>query len=378
MGVAFDPIALLGRLVAEPSCDPPGGELGVAKLVLAELQRLGIDAELTEFAPGRANVMGRVAGQGNRPAMVFSAHMDTTPTGTAGWEFDPFAGDVVDGRVRGRGTADMKGALVASIGAAYAIAERPTPLGGDVILAFTAGESANCIGARYLVEQGFRSSIGAFLCGEPSSLDLVIAEKAILWLEIETTGRLGHVSGGAGTNAIDAMVECLVRLKHVALDLPNHPLLDAPSVAVGRISGGSAVNVTPDRCVAEVDVRFGPGIDVDTVVSQLAAQLPAAASIRVTDFKAAVERAPDDAFVSLCADVIKSQTGNEPSRVGVSYYSDAAILLDGLDVPFAIVGPGDLGASGQPNESVSVENIHHAMTIYESIATRWLGEMTDS
>lgn len=373
MSVPFDPVALLGELIRIPSADPPGGELDVARRVHAEMLRLGIEAELDEFLPGRANVVGRIRGRGDRAPLVFSSHMDTVPVGDQPWAFDPLAGDLVDGHVRGRGASDMKSALVAFLAAAALIRAQSEPLAGDVILAFTAGESADCLGARRLVDQGFQAQIGAFLCGEPSSLDIIVAEKAILWLEAEATGQLGHVSGAAGVNAIDLMVDFLGRLNGIALDVPGHPLLSPPSVNVGRITGGTTINITPDRCTAGIDIRFGPAGDPEAVTAQIAAVAPEGVTLRRLDFKPAVDEAPDSAFVAACSAATAGETGRNPQILGVSYYSDAAILLDGHDAPFAILGPGTLGMSGQTNETIPAGNVMAAARIYARIAADWLG-----
>jgi succinyl-diaminopimelate desuccinylase len=368
----IDAAALAAVLIRIPSCDPPGGELAVAQAVAAALRAAGIEPELDEFRPGRANVLARVPGRGDKPALVFSAHLDTVPTGDLPWSFDPFAGDIVAGRLRGRGASDMKSAVAAFIAAADRINRRAEPLAGDVILAFTAGESADCMGARHLVAQGFRDRIGAFLCGEPSSLGLIVVEKAILWLEAEAQGEVGHVSGAAGVNAIQVMVDALVALRGLTLDLPGHPLLSPPTVNVGRVAGGTAVNLTPDRCTAEIDVRFGPGIDPADAVAQIAAVLPPRVTLKITDFKPAVEERPDSAFVACCSGAVRALTGRVPAVKGVSYYSDGAILLDGLDVPFCILGPGDLGMSGQPDETAPADAIRAAADIYVRIAEDWL------
>ncbi len=368
----LDPIAFLQKLVAIPSCDPPGGELAVAEAVHRQLLDMGIESQLDEFLPGRANVIGLLPGRGEKAPLMFSAHLDTVPVGDRPWAFPPFAGDVVEGRVRGRGATDMKSAVVTFMAAAERLSQRATPLAGDVILAFTAGESANCLGARRMVEQGYQSRIGAFLCGEPSTLDLIVAEKAVLWLEARAEGQIGHVSGAAGINAISLMADFLNRLNGFTLDLPAHPLLSAPTVNVGRIAGGSAVNVTADLCTAEIDVRFGPGATVEEVLDQIGTILPDRLSLRVMDFKPAVEEAPDSPFALLCARAIAARTGRAPEVKGVSYYSDGAVLLDGIKAPFAIVGPGDLGMSGQINETASVKNILDVVDIYVQIAEEWL------
>lgn len=369
---AFNIGQFLSALIRIPSCDPPGGELEVARLVHRQLLDLGIEAEFDEFAPGRANVVGRIAGAGTKPPLVFSAHMDTVPEGQQPWSFPPFAGDNVAGMIRGRGASDMKSAIAAFVGAAHQISVSQAPLAGDILLAFTAGESANCIGARRLVEQGFQSRIGAFLCGEPSTLDLIVVEKAILWLHAEATGTLGHVSGAAGVNAINLMAQFLTQLTALELDLPAHPLLSPPSISVGRIQGGSAVNLTPDKCVAEIDVRFGPGVSPEQVIAQIAPILPAEVSLEMTDFKPAVEESPGSEFVQLCEQACLAENGHMPKILGVSYYSDGAILLDGLDVPFIILGPGLLGMSGQRDEVIPADNLHKAVRIYTQIARQWL------
>lgn len=368
----FDVIDFVSRLVAIPSCDPPGGELDVAREVHGQMQALGIESKLDEFRPGRANVIGRLRGTGEKPALVYSAHLDTTPTGDQGWSFDPFAGDVVDGRVRGRGTSDMKSAVAAFIASAVRLRDEERSLAGDVILAFTAGESANCIGARRLVEQGFQEEIGAFLCGEPSTLDIIVAEKAILWLKARALGTIGHVSGAAGTNAINLMVSFLKALDGLTIDVAGHPLLTAPSLHVGRISGGTAVNVTPDLCEAEIDIRFGPDVAVESVLAHIRPLLPDGMTLEVTDFKPAVVEPPDSPFVGVCSNAIQAIVGRPPAIKGVSYYSDAAILLDGIKVPFAIVGPGYLGQSGQRDETASVRLIHDSVDAYVEITRKWL------
>ncbi|MHC2303268.1 M20 family metallopeptidase [Rhizobium mongolense] len=369
----FDPVRFLQQVVAIDSCDPPGGELEVARLVHRELLSLGIESELDEFLPGRANVLGRVRGTGEKPALVLSSHMDTVPVGTVPWQRMPFSGEIENGRLYGRGATDMKSALAAMIAAAGRLATAADGrLKGDVILAFTAGESANLLGARRFVERGLKKEIGAFLCGEPSDLDVVIVEKAALWLRATATGRLGHVSGEAGVNAIELIHSFLTRLYEMKLEFPEHALLDDPTIRVGRIQGGSAVNLTPDHCAVDIDIRLPPVADHAVVVAQVEDIAPEGVSISILDFKPAVESQPEDGFVKLCVETCSRHLTHAPEIKGVSYYSDGTVLLEGLSVPFAIIGPGSLGLSGQPDESVSVGNVLKAVEIYEDVARAWL------
>jgi succinyl-diaminopimelate desuccinylase len=367
----IDPVPLLQDLIRIPSSEPPGGELPVAVRVSDALRQIGIETRLDEFLPGRANVLGRIRGSGEKPALVFSAHLDTLPPG-GGWTRDPFSGAIEDGRVHGRGAADMKSAVAAFVAASAELAQRPVPLKGDVLLLLTAGESANCIGARRFVAEGIQGQIGAFLCGEPSGLQLVTVEKAILWAKVTARGEVGHVSGAGGVNAIFRMVDALATVRALRLETPTHPLLDGPSPSVGLIRGGTAVNLTPDICEAEIDVRFAPGPGPEAVLAQLRSVLPDGVTIEITDFKPAVEEPSDSPFVRLCAAAVRSVTGVTPRCLGVSYFSDAAILLDGHKAPFCILGPGRLGDSGTVDESVSAADVRTAARIYVTIAEEWL------
>ncbi|NSZ48771.1 M20 family metallopeptidase [Agrobacterium vitis] len=369
---SFDPVGFLQKVVSIDSCDPPGGELEIARLVHEQLLALGIESELDEFLPGRANVLGRIRGSGEKAALVLSSHMDTVPVGTVPWKRPAFSGAIDGDRLYGRGSTDMKSALASMIAAAGSLASKSQLLKGDVILAFTAGESANLLGARRFVEQGLQKEIGAFLCGEPSGLDIIIVEKAALWLRATATGRLGHVSGDAGINAINVIHEFLDRLNGLVIDCPAHPLLDGPTIRVGRIEGGSAVNLTPDHCIADFDIRLPPGVDHVSIVKQVEGIAPERVTIEILDFKPAVESLPDERFVTLCTEVCSRHRAEPPAIKGVSYYSDGTVLLDGLSVPFAIIGPGDLGLSGQPDESVSIDNVLKAADIYEDVSLAWL------
>lgn len=369
---SFDTVKFLSKIIQTPSCDPPGGELEVARLVHQAMLGLGIESTLDEFEPGRANVLGRVRGAGRRKSFIYSSHMDTLPPGTEGWTRDPFSGAIENGRIYGRGTTDMKCALASMIAAAGEIVAAGTPLEGDLVLAFTAGESNNLLGARRFAEQGLKDEIGAFLCGEPSNLDVIVVEKAVVCAKIIARGEMGHVSGEGGVNAIEAMMDALAKLRSFPLDFHNHALLDGPTLTVTRVNGGWANNATPDYCETIIDIRLPPNVGADGVIQKLRQHLGSAFGVELVEFKPAIEEAADSDFVALCKETCRRVTGRQPKVMGVSYYSDGAILMDGVDASFAIIGPGQLGGSGTPNESVSIEYVQQAVSIYRTVAEKWL------
>ncbi|MFW5832491.1 MAG: M20 family metallopeptidase [Pseudomonadota bacterium] len=364
--------ALLRALVAIESPDPPGDELAVARLVHEVLGRVGLVADLDEFAPRRANVVARLPGSGQRPALGFSAHLDTVPIGTRPWSRPPFGGIVEGGRLYGRGAADMKSALAAMIAAAADLRARNVPLAGDLVLLFTAGESSNLLGARRCLERGQMDGVDTLLVGEPSSLDVVVCEMAALWLRLSAEGRTGHVSGDPGVNAIDLLRHGLQRLDRAALPTVDHPLVGGSRWSIGRIAGGSAVNVTPDACHADLDLRLPPGIDPNAATAAVAAAVGPEVRTERLDFKPALEMPADAPFVALCAAVCSRHRGTGVKRRGVSYFSDAAVLAAERPVAFAIVGPGEIGQSGQVDESVPLADVEAAAAIYAEIAATWL------
>lgn len=364
-------VSLLTDLVSIDSSDPPGNEAAVAARVAVELAQNGIDFDVDEFAPGRVNILARVAGQGTKAPLVFSAHLDTVPIGTAPWQFDPFEGRVVDGRLYGRGSSDMKSGVAAMITALVELSTSE-PLAGDVLLALSAGESSSCAGAKRFVERGSLVQAGAILVSEPTSLDVVVAEMAALWVRVIFHGSIGHVSGSGSRNAIIDMSAFLTTLDHVSLPFPDHDLLPAPTISVGKIIGGSAVNVTPDRCEALLDIRLRSGTSVDEVLECLATRLPVDAEVEVVDFKPAVETNSDHPFVQTCLRQCARVTGAAPAVKGVSYYSDATVYQSAHGTPFAILGPGELGMSGQNDEWVSIERVRQAVPIFANIARAWL------
>lgn len=367
-------IALLKKLVEFETCDPPGREIELSRFLYAYLKGNGVDAFLEEFSDGRSNLVARVTGASSSSAMLFSSHQDTVPVGAQPWNYPPFEGRIVDGRMYGRGTADMKSALAAMSIAAILLAKSGTQLPRDLILAFSAGESSNCIGAKRLLEQGVMKDVGAVVIGEPSSLDLIIAEKGVVWLRATASGKLGHVSGDGGSNAILTMLSFLKKLDTLQFQSIQHAYCSGVTVSVGTIEGGSAVNVTPDRCVAQIDVRIPPGMDYRSVVELMKTIAPPEIALEVYDYKPSIETDAHHPLVELAGQICQQVRMRKHKLLGVSYYSDGTILCASEQIPFVILGPGELGMSGVTNESVALNNVIDAVDIYSRLALSWGAE----
>jgi succinyl-diaminopimelate desuccinylase len=365
-------VTLLAGLVRQPSPDPPGDERAVAAFLAAEMEALGFDVERDEFLPGRINLLARVKGTGEGKALVFSAHMDTMPVGDAAWRHPPFAAEIEAGRLYGRGAADMKSGLAAMVAAADKLKRSGAELSGDVVLAFTAGESTGCIGAKRMVERGSLADAGWLLVSEPTSLRVLTAETGALWLRAVATGATGHASGGGGDNAIRKLLDFLGRLDGLKLAERPHALLGMPSLAVNGLEAGTAPNITPDRASATLDIRTLPGMTTEGVITALRQLGGGGIDFEIIDAKPPVETDAGDRFVATALAATRRVTGNTAAPGGVHYFSDSNVLVPALGIPRVIVGPGELGMSGTENEWVSLDAVAKAAEIYAEIAAELL------
>jgi succinyl-diaminopimelate desuccinylase len=268
----------------------------------------------------------------------------------------------------------MKGGMAAMMIAAAAVARAGVKLQGDLILAFTSGETSNCVGAQRLISEGGLEGAGAFLVSEPTGLDVGTAEKAALWLRATARGRTSHGSQPhAGSNAVRTLVCALARLENLDFQVPTHPLLGSPTLAIGKIHGGVNINVTPDLCVAELDVRLLPDQDPDQVTSRVQEILGAAIEISRIDYKPAIETSADHPFVRTCIDARAHELGARATPVGLSYFTDGAVICKAMNLPMVILGPGGTEMTHQHNEYCEIDRLVLAARIFTRIAFEQLG-----
>ncbi|MGN4070148.1 M20 family metallopeptidase, partial [Burkholderia gladioli] len=185
-------IELTRALIAQDTSDPPGNEARAARVIAEALRAGGIDPHVYEVAPGRTNLVARIRGAGRRPSLAFSAHFDTIGVDPGQWRVDPFAGEIRDGRLHGRGASDMKGGMAAMTIAALELQRDAARLDGDLLLTFSAAENSNCLGARRLLADGHFAGVGALLISEPTGNRAFVTEKGALWIRATAHGEYGH------------------------------------------------------------------------------------------------------------------------------------------------------------------------------------------
>jgi succinyl-diaminopimelate desuccinylase len=268
-----DLISFLKKLVQTPSDNPVGDCLPIARVLEKQLSGLGFEnvslLEVDEESVkangmiSMANVLATtVFGEGTN--VVLNAHGDVVPPGL-GWSVDPYGGEIIDGKMYGRGVAVSKSDIAAYTYAVLALNQIKEKLSGSVDLAFTFDEETGGeIGPKWLIDKGHIKPDQAIVAG--FSYSAVNAHNGCLHFEIKTTGKSAHAAlPHTGIDAIEATSKIVNALydyrKTLAEKKSSIPGIDFPTLNVGLISGGINTNVVPDECTIRVDRRLIPEED---------------------------------------------------------------------------------------------------------------------
>jgi succinyl-diaminopimelate desuccinylase len=375
---AEEVVALTRRLVQFKTVNPPGDEEEAVRYLGAHLARAGLAVEYQPVAPSRANLIARLAGRGERGHLVLSGHMDVVPADEPGWTCDPFAAERRDGRLVGRGTADMKGGLAAMAVAVAGLARAGFAPRGDLILTATSGEEQGMVGARHLATSGALTGSTGLVIGEPTGLQVCVAQRGALIARLSVQGRAAHSSlPDLGVSAISYMARAVVALETHPFPYRPHDLLGAPVVNVGTIEGGVAFNIVPDRCAATVMFRLVAGQEPDDVAAEVRRVLDAvarASGLAVTveweplGAAAALETDADQPLAQAAAAAVREASGAAPVLRAFTGGTEAGHLCHAYGMPMVIVGPGRLEDAHAVNESVAVAELQRAVCVYGHIA----------
>jgi len=370
-GAAAAIAELAGALVRADTRNPPGGELRAARLVHERLRAAGIAAELLPFGDGRANLVARIRGRGERPALLFSGHLDTVPVADAErWTVPPLGGLVHDGRVHGRGALDMKGAVAAMVVTMERLHRLGRTPAGDLVLALTAGEETDSVGATMLCDAGLLDDVGEAVIGEPTGLDVGIAHRGALWVSAAMEGTAAHGSQPhAGVNAVCALLDWLTPFSTIAeLIGGSDPILGRGSVSLNSINGGQAPNVIPDAAQATLDFRTVPGHSHPQILAALRARLE---GVRLTVLRDSppISTPRESPLVEAAIAAVGEVVGEHRVR-GLPYMTDGSIFVDRLGASAVVVGPGAEADAHTADESVAVADLARAARIYGAIAAR--------
>ena len=362
-------LALLKLMVSTNTVN--GNEIVLERKLKEILEKEGLECEIDEFGPnGRANMVVKYPGLDHtKPVLAMTGHMDTVPVGQVQWEHEPFACEIADGMLYGRGVADMKGGDAACLFAMLLMKRAGVVPKQDLIYIATAGEETLSLGANRFVKQGGMKNVGALIVCEPSGLKQTIAHKGAIWVKVEFFGKTAHGSmPHLGINALLQMTRFVEALRDLPFAVEPNPTLGMPTVSVNKCVAGAATNVVPDHAEVELDYRTIPGQTWEDIKSHIERALAIAAE-GDNDFNARYAYMGKVLAPVACPskhhimDALDEAAGRKLVRKSVNFFTDASVLVE-PGLPVVIFGPGEDDQAHKPNEHIPLEQFYEAINIY--------------
>jgi succinyl-diaminopimelate desuccinylase len=397
-------VAFLQALLRAPSPNPPGDTRPAAALVLGALGEAGFDPTVIAPREDMPNIIARFDGARPGRHLVLNGHIDTFPANDREWERSPYSGDIVDGRIHGRGACDMKGGLASlTLAFLHLHALRDQLRGKLTYTAVSDEETFGPWGARYLFEHHRDLLLGdCLLSGEPSSPECVrFGEKSPYWIAItvRTRGAHGaytHASASA-TKIAGQVMRALEELKRLPSRAPDNlvAMFRDPAIAgqvdegcgighsaaipeitisLGRISGGLKMNMIPGECRLEVDLRLPIGLTKEEVrpqVARLMAQFPDAEWEEISSPEHTPNWSdPDGEMMQILQRTVSDQGRKRPVPVITLGTTDTR-LWRFAGMPAYVYGltPETMAAA---NENVRVDEFLHVLRVHTLAAARYL------
>jgi acetylornithine deacetylase len=370
---------LTSELVAIDSVNPSlveggAGEIRIAEFIADWAGRNGLGAEVLEETSGRPSVLVRARGTGGGRTLLLCGHIDTVNVeGMPGAHAPRVDGD----RLHGRGAYDMKSGVAAALIAAREAAR--AGLRGDVLVAAVADEEHASLG----VQEALRNvQADAAIVTEPTELELVVAHKGFVWIEVEVSGVAAH--GSRPHLGVDAIVKAGPVLTGIGtldagLGERTHPLLGRGSVHASVIEGGVELSSYPARCVIGLERRTLPGetgADIEREVEQLLDACRAVDPDLQAEQRTLLVREPfevpeDSEIVSAVSVAATEVLGRPPKIAGASYWADAAFIA-AAGIPTVMFGPSGEGAHAI-EEWVSLADTESVTRTLIGVASRICG-----
>lgn len=357
---------ILARLVAFPTVSA-ASNLDLVAYVRDLLADHGIAATIVPDATGTKAGLIATVGPAARPGALLSAHTDVVPVDGQPWTRDPFALTEEDGRLYGRGTTDMKGFVACALHALLRAAA--APLASPLHLALSWDEEIGCVGVRTLLPAlAAALPVRPALCivGEPTRMAVVTGHKGKTAARATCTGRDGHSAlAPQALNAIHLAADFLAALRArqaaIAADGPRDDGYAVPwtTLHAGRIDGGVALNIVPNRCTLDFEIRNLAADDPDAILDRLRADAERIAAAERPRFpEAAIAIETTNAYPGLDTDpaspaaaLVRALAGTDTGKV--AYGTEAGLFVETLAVPTVVCGPGDMAQGHRPDEFIA-------------------------
>ena len=377
------------QLVRVPSVyDPARGldEAPAAELVIEQMRVFGWEPDVDVVAAGRPNVIATIDGGSPGRTLMFEGHTDVVTEGDpAEWSRDPFAADLEDGRIWGRGAADMKSGLAAMLFAADDLC-RGGGFDGRIVLGALVDEEGMMLGAKDFVARGRAAGIDGAICCEPEGGEICHVAKGALRLRVDLTGKMAHgampFEGRNPNRAAGAVLGALADVEERLQSLHGeHPHLGLVWVTPTVLRAGDPpqMNVMPANASIWIDVRTVPSVDHGDLVAELTelvrtASTPheIASAVAVIDDRPPVATPEDDPLVRAIWDAHAAVGASPPRLGGVPGSTDGTVLTSRGGIPTVVYGPGGKWIAHQADEFVEVADLVAHADVYVEAARRFL------
>lgn len=374
------PIELLARLVSFDTTSHKSN-MEIIRFIADYLASHGVASELVPTPDGLKASLFATIGPTDVPGIGLSGHTDVVPVDLKAWDSDPFELVERDGKLYGRGTADMKGYLACVLAMVPDLLQRRLKI--PMHLTFSYDEEVGCLGVRPMIgEFGKRLPKPRLVfVGEPTSMEVVDAHKGPVRWRVEVLGRAAHSSmAPLGVNAITYAARLVSEIEAIENDLRNRspdPRFDPPypTLQVTEIGGGIAANIVPPVCRFGFEVRALPGLDVDAIEQRLR-------TFAETTCIPEMQRVAPEATISITQQnrvpAFEADRGSEATALAlklagrnetraVSYATEAG-LFQNAGVPSVICGPGDIAQAHTANEWIARSELDACMAFLARLA----------
>jgi acetylornithine deacetylase len=369
MSISTTVLETIGRLVAFDSTSRKSN-LEIIDYLKDSLSALGADCRLTHDDAGKKANLYATLGPSDRPGVMLSGHTDVVPVEGQAWSADPFKLVERDGKLFGRGSADMKSFIAMAVALAPEFLDRglSTPLH----FAFSYDEEVGCIGVRRLLDDLATQPLKPRLCivGEPTGMKVVAGHKGKRNFSCTVHGKECHSALAEGVNAVEAAAEMIAHIKsmqrEIRRDGPFDHAYEPPftTLHTGIIEGGRALNIVPNHCHFEFEIRALPHQDVDALTDRITSY---ARTELEPEMKALHPAAGFDFTVNNDTDgfdlpddheavrLVSELTGD--NRTGRVSFGTEAGLFNRAGIPTVVCGPGYIEQAHKPDEFISLDQL---------------------
>ncbi len=363
-------LSLAQQLVQIDTVNPPGNESDAVRILAPLFEEKGFVVKEYTCGPNRSSLIAH-KGRTDRPSLMLSGHLDTVPFGAQPWTTPPLNGSVIDQKLYGRGSADMKGGVAVICAASLHLASQIEDEPITVIL--SADEEVGCGGVQKLINEKVVPPARCILVAEPTGNIPCLGHKGVFWLKALFHGTTAHAAfPDLGDNALLKAAQAVVALNGNIVAGKSHPVMGDCTLVTSRFLSGDNYNSVPDLAEVGIDIRSTVNWSNREILHSLEELLaPLKPEFKVLCDLPPLWTNPETAIAKKVVGCCDAVRGREHHPRIVTFYTDGGVLSPGLDnAPTVILGPGESGMAHKVDEFVELEDIYRGVDMYLEILNR--------